>query len=40
VEEDLRERGLATAPRLRAAQVVPKANVATLLSNYQRVWHW
>ncbi|HJS79231.1 MAG TPA: DsrE family protein [Vitreimonas sp.] len=40
VEEDLRERGLAAAPRLRAAQVVPKAQVAALLSKYERCWHW
>ena len=40
VEEDLRARGIASAPRLRSAQVVLKAQVAALVSRYDRVWHW
>jgi hypothetical protein len=40
VEEDLRDRGLASAPRMRASRLVPKAQVAALLSKYERVWHW
>jgi hypothetical protein len=40
VEEDLRQRGLATAPRLPAAKLVPRAQVVALLSKYERVWHW
>jgi intracellular sulfur oxidation DsrE/DsrF family protein len=40
VEEDLHERGLASAPRMRAAKLVPKVHVAALFSKYERVWHW
>lgn len=40
VEEDLRARGTASAPRLRSAQITPKTRVADLLLRYERVWHW
>lgn len=40
IEEDLARRGLAAAPRLRAAKLVPQAQVAALMATYERVWHW
>ena len=40
LEEDLAAYGLDGAARLDRAQVVPTAELATLVSRYDRVWHW
>ena len=40
VEEDLKRRGLAKAPRLRAATVTAQAQLPQLLAQYDQVWHW
>lgn len=39
-EEDLTRRGLANAPRLRAAKARPQAELPALFANYDQVWHW
>jgi hypothetical protein len=40
LDDDLKRRGLAKAPRLGGCKLVAAANLPGLLNGYDRVWHW
>ncbi len=40
VEDDCRERGLASEALLEGMQGVPRAGIANLMEQYEQVWNW